>query len=724
MSRLPSICTFSVLVLLTAIIEAGDQPAPKFVRLAIIDTSGSMDGSRLEVARDELLRVASQLAPSPSYPFIVIPFDSDVRDTQTFTDIATMQTFLSGLSAGGGTNIASGLARAVDELNRCADAQNVCVFLYTDGEDSSETEIADQEARLDALFADRQTKGLQQTVVFCKRWQRANAHLVKQLMQRNHARVVDAGQLNLVPLTLEPEIVVQDVQWIDDAPSTLEILLAAAIHTHGNKSGHTPAPLLLECTTPQAEGDLRTLVPPGAVHPTPLTIRLPVAPDNVVSGDPLELEFELAEPQVAASDDGLVLPLLALDRITVPVNPPQTGFHSLIGVSVEQPSGGKWLDPLRLRAAVPLKLALEVTSADGKPWSQPVPFRIVPESGSALVEGDDALLLGGPGRYEVTVTMSGVPQYPDSGASPPEFLVAFRIVPQNLPPNATFEPPELGVEQHFPSPSQVTTMISARFLSLAPPQWIDVVKGIASFQADVVVSVAGPLSPNAELVLRCPPAIHDVKINPNVLQSGEQTVRLTLWARLTPAPTREQLVFRILPPPAYGAVHYDAPHPLSCHITGPRPLQLALSDGKRVPSHLTTTLRDTSKATRLRIVPVVLHLNDALAVRGLSCSLQTQGRVSVASPGHLPVHVACDLSVRVNQRTSTSFFRDVTVDDVITVSPPSGVAAVIGSRQPVRVRIEAPFKRLVFYLAVGISLVIALLLMLRMYLRLRTTIEG
>lgn len=527
--------------------------------------------------------------------------------------------------------------------------------------------------------------------------------------------------MNLVPLTLKPEVIVRNTRWLDDAPSTLEISLGASIRVLGKKSSHALTPLLLECTSPQAEGNLRTPIPPGQANPTRFTVRLPVAPDRIVSGDPLELEFELAEPQAATSDDGLVLPLLALDRIKVPVDLPRTGFHSVIRASVEQPDPGKWLDPFGLRAAFPIKIELEVASVDGKPWSQLVAFRIIPESGIALVEGDDTTLLGGPGRYEATITMSGEPRDPNSGAGLPEFSVAFHIAPQNVPPNVEFEPPELRIEQDFPAPPPVTTAISARFLRFTPPQWVDVLQGIAVFQADLAVSVAGPLSPGAELVLRCPPAIRDVQITPSTLRPGDQIVRLTLWAELEPAPTGRQLAFRILPPSGRGAVQYDATGPLSCHVTGPPPAQLVLSDGKHVPSRLRATLRDAHRPTGLRVVPVVLHLYDLRAARGLSCSLQAQGPITVSSPAHLAVHVACDLAVGVGQPASASFFRDATVDGVITVSPPAGAAGVVGSRQPVRVRIEAPFKRLAFYLAVAISLVIAIFLIGRMLTKLTTT---
>ena len=132
-----------------------------FLRLAILDASSSMEGERLDVARNELFRVARQLPPSKTHPFVIVPFDSDARQVCTFTDLPSMEAFLSDLTSEGGTSIAAGLARAVDELSRYAGARNVYVFLYTDGEDSSEKEIAAQEARLDAIFADRQTKGLE-----------------------------------------------------------------------------------------------------------------------------------------------------------------------------------------------------------------------------------------------------------------------------------------------------------------------------------------------------------------------------------------------------------------------------------------------------------------------------------------------------------------------------------------------------------------------------------
>lgn len=724
MCRFPSTIALLTFALLTSIAEA-NQPAPmtrsQFVRLAVIDVSSSMSGERLRVARDELGRVAKQLTPSETHPFIVVPFDSSVRNVHTFTDLQALEEFLSELDAGGGTNIASGLARAIDELNRYPDTPNICVLLYTDGEDGMRQQIAAEEAKLDALFADRRTRGLDQTVVFCKRWQGAGAQLLKQLADHGNARIIDAAELDLVPITLTPHVTVEQAQWVNDKPSTLEVTLAAQVVAHGEDTNYTGGNLLLECHTANTEGDLRVSLNPSDPAPTPVTLRVDLPPKTALAGGQVELEFELAQPPPTQGPDSLTLPLLTLDHIRVPVDLPVTTVRSIISAQINQIDPGRWADPLALEPIFPMRITLDVTTADNETmWTCPVPFRLTPQTGTRLVDGQDTVVLRGPGQYELAFSITGIPAREVTPENLPEFDVAFRIHPETTPLNVRFEPAELNIDVLFAAPPPVVTDISARFVAVGQRRWVDLGRAVALFDAELEVSVDGPIWSGAKLALRCPPPVRDVKITPSQLHEGTQIVRLGLLAVLPPAPTQKELVFDILLPPQQGALRLRAIRPFSHSLSGPPPVQLALSDGHHVCSGFRTSHRDSTHPAKLAVTPVVLGLQSQTASNGIGGSIQTSGLLAENTATPLPLYASSDLQITFPPDAKRSFFRDTRMHGEISIVPSPETPALVGSTHAIQATLEAPFKRLLCQLAIAISSLLAFFLMVRMFLRLRT----
>ncbi len=726
MYKATPIAALLAISVIAAVMEAADPgpPSPSpFLRLAIVDKSGSMTADRLNVARTELVRLARQLPPSPSHPFVVIPFDSSVRNVRTFTDLPAMEQFMSSLTAGGGTNIAVGLGQAVDQLKRYPDTPNVCILLYTDGEDGMQDQIAAQEAKLDALFADRQTRGFDQTVVFCKRWQGAGAQLVQQLADRGHARIIDAAELNLVPVTLDPQIGVADVRWLDDKPMTLEIDLDALIAAHGQDSPYNGPPLLLECVTPQADGDIRVPITPADPASAALTIRLPIQPKTALVGGHVQLQFKLGEPQPTYGDESVILPMLTLDRITVPIKIPPTKFRTLVTASIEQIDPGTWTDAIRLQPAFPLRLTLDVSTVDNAAWTCPVPFRLTPQKGTKILDGKDTLLLHGPGKYELALRASGTPTSKPADGRLPEFRVAFRVHPETTPPNVRFEPAEVDFEQSFPAPPPIVTNISARIVAVSQPRWADLRHAISTFDADLAVSVDGPIWPGAKLTVRCPPPVRDLQITPAVLHQGSQMIRLQVLAILPSAPTEDELIFRIVPPAQQGAVRLHADKPFSCSLTSPSPLRLAFSDGSRIPRCFRTIHRKTTHPVQLSVTPILVGLDDPAATEGLGGSIRSSGPLAASTATALPLYRRSNVQITLPPQMKRSFFRDTRIHGEISILPSPESPALVGSTHSIQSTLEAPFKRLLCHLALAVCSLLALFLIARMFLRLRTPAE-
>src|SRR5439155_24766277 len=143
--------------------QAASQPPAKsqdLLTIVVLDTSGSMEGERLNTAVTEIKQHAQALPPSADAPWLCLPFRDTVYSPRRFTNgLEELQTYLDGLKAGGGTSIASGLEAALQAI-RDANPKRVNILLYTDGEDDDESGIGKQQERLEQLFDERAERGL------------------------------------------------------------------------------------------------------------------------------------------------------------------------------------------------------------------------------------------------------------------------------------------------------------------------------------------------------------------------------------------------------------------------------------------------------------------------------------------------------------------------------------------------------------------------------------
>jgi hypothetical protein len=135
---------------------AGGQRAGQLVVGFVVDKSGSMSGERIEGVKNAVWRAISMLDESAW--FFVVAFDSSaqvvVRECQA-TDASKKAAWatLSGLTAGGGTAMSTGLSVARQIFARAPDAIRQAVFL-TDGKNESEpsTCVADMLKQCEGVF--------------------------------------------------------------------------------------------------------------------------------------------------------------------------------------------------------------------------------------------------------------------------------------------------------------------------------------------------------------------------------------------------------------------------------------------------------------------------------------------------------------------------------------------------------------------------------------------
>jgi hypothetical protein len=300
---------------------ASQSPARShdLLTIVVLDTSGSMEGERLNTAVAEIKQHARALPPSADAPWLCLPFRDTVYNPRRFTNgMEELQTYLDGLKAGGGTSIASGLEAALKAI-RDANPKRVNILLYTDGEDDDESGIGKQQERLEQLFDERAERGLGQAVI-CRRWGGANKQFVEHLEKKKSVRVIDAGEARLLSLILTPEVRCLGTRWLPDRQA-LGIRLQATVQAPAEPiQQFKPAPLHFVCTTPQVQGDVAFDVAIGDAGARQFTIVLPCTPDGGRLS--VRLDFEVSAPPAKQLAQTLVFPSLAKDRLSVVVDVP------------------------------------------------------------------------------------------------------------------------------------------------------------------------------------------------------------------------------------------------------------------------------------------------------------------------------------------------------------------------------------------------------------------
>lgn len=690
--------------------------APVLLRLAVIDNSGSMAGERIASVREELTKLARQLPPSDTHPIILIKFGNTAAPPVLFTELAPFEAAV-GLLQGdsGGTNIAAGLDASVQQLNRYKTAQDVWILLYSDGEDANQAAIAKAESQLDAIFADRQQQQLPQTV-FCKRWGGSNAELLSQLRQHGRATVIDAGELQLRPLTFNPVIEVTSVAWNLQTPDQLEITYSARVDVQGDTTGLSLPTMTAECQAAHIQGDIETEVVPADTNPSVRTLSLQVSSADRNAGE-LLLPFEFTPPGDITTQNAKVLPQLSASRVEVPVKLP-TDKYTYRVVSEMNPEAGTWVDALARRVRYPVKLKFTVTCQQGVDHS-PGDLEIIPESGTVLISGPPVLNLPGSGMVEADYVVETTVKHIDQPREAWLCEVAFTGHPVNTPSNLTFEPATWDIRGEAAIPAPITTVISGKVLSVSPPQWTNLAQGTAHCDVETEFDVQGPIAPKTVLNLLTSGAVVDLDIEPGVIRSGTQKIRLSLSASLRPSPQAMTFETCILVPQGDGVISYQAGPPLSFSVTGPAAVPLSLAKRGRPIRELQATIADNDRHVRLSIEPIVAGFDRTL-LGDLDVVLSPHAS-ALTFPSSATYRVARtqSIDVAVTAPEHRPFFRDVALTGTMDVEPAQAQATVKGLTIPIRVILAAPFKRLALYLAVGLSLLATGIVTVRMYLALR-----
>lgn len=110
--------------------------------VVVLDTSGSMSGTKLDQAEDAVVRLVRDMAPTDEIALVRYASEAEtVQELARVQDVRdTLIDRVRSLSAGGGTAIPRGLSRGLAELHGSADGRVRRVVLVSDGLDSTRSE--------------------------------------------------------------------------------------------------------------------------------------------------------------------------------------------------------------------------------------------------------------------------------------------------------------------------------------------------------------------------------------------------------------------------------------------------------------------------------------------------------------------------------------------------------------------------------------------------------
>ncbi len=694
-------------------------PPSKLLRLGIVDDSGSMAGERIETVRMEWLNLARQLPPSPENPIVLVTFGSAASAPKVFVDLPSFEAAIGTLHGGsGGTDIAAGLREGITYLSSIKNTNDVWVMLYTDGEGSgSADDLIQAEAELDAIFAGRQQQGLSQTV-FLKRWGNANADLLARIQARGHARVLDAEDLTVNPITFDPQVDLVGVTWNAVNPLLLDVEYILRLDVRGDVAGLVLPKLALTVDVAGATGDLQAEVQAGD-SPLPRKVTIPITPEERALGKVI-VPLLLTPPANIPSDNALVLPILASTQIDLPVDLPVEHFdYQIVVTQTSQP--GVWSDPLVKRIRTPLQLKFEVKSRDGETVS-PGDIELVPATGTVIVGGSTTVVL--PASGTVTVDIEIETLVANLTEPPAQWRSSFELTTNavRVRPQTTITPPQLTIQGELSIPPALTTPIEAQVTRVLAAEWVNLAQGTARFQVETEFDVQGPIAPNSKITLVTTGSIVSVALNPTTLQTGSQRVTLDVTATVPPSPKTQAFEFQIVPPTSDGVIQYQASQSLQFVVMGPKAVSLGVASRGRAVRELRTSMDDNDSLVQLQLEPIVVGMKPTAVASGLDVKLDAPNEpLKFSNPGSYRVFSRCQLTVPVSVPKSLSFFQDSILAGTLDIEPLHPNPAVQGGSVPLVVIVAAPFKRLLWQLALALSAILAAVVIVRMYLTLRRT---
>jgi hypothetical protein len=258
------------------------------------------------------------------------------------------------------------------------------------------------------------------------------------------------------------------------------------------------------------------------------------------------------------------------------------------------------------------------------------------------------------------------------------------------------------VEVPSPPPERTTVAVKATTDGPVRARWTDIARGTGAFDVSFRVTVDGPLPPDARLAAQLPARVKAARFEPAVLRPGDQLVRASVEAELA-ADQVELFSLPLIPPAASGGYRMEAPPVFGFRVAAPPPAQLALAVAADQPGVIELTAPGGAGEVLVTFTPVLTGLDDPAAAPA-DCQARVSPSGRLAWDGlDQPLPVGSPATARVRLPPADGFFYDAVFEAELDTTPSVPTAGVVGSRQVVRVRVEAPFKRIIFMAAAALA---------------------
>ncbi len=506
--------------------------------------------------------------------------------------------------------------------------------------------------------------------------------------------------------------------WNAVNPLLLDVEYVPRLDVRGGVSGLVLPQLAFTVDVAGATGDLKAEVPAGD-SPLPRKVTIPITPDERKLGQ-VSVPLVLTPPANIPSDHALVLPILASAQIDLPVDLPVEQFDYQIVVSqTSQP--GAWADPVVKRIRTPLQLKFEVKSRDGETVS-PGDIELVPATGTVIVAGSTTVILPACGTVTADIEIETLVANPTD--PPAQWRSSFEITTNavRVRPQTTMTPPQLTIQGELAIPPPRVTPIAAQVTRVLAAEWVNLAQGTARFQVETEFDVQGPIAPNSKVTLVTTGSMISVTIHPGTLKSGSQRITLDVTASVPPSPKTQAFEFQIVPPAGDGVIQYQAGPPLQFAVRGPKATSLGVATRGRAVRELRTSMDDNDQLVQLQLEPIVVGWKSTTVTSGLEVKLDAPHEpLKFSSFSSYRVFSRCQLTVPVSIPKSLPFFQDSILAGSLDIEPLHPNPAVHRGTVPLVVIVAAPFKRLLWQLALALSSIVAAVVVVRMYLTLRRT---
>ncbi|MCJ7729914.1 MAG: VWA domain-containing protein [Sedimentisphaerales bacterium] len=686
------------------------------LRVIVLDVSGSMGQadtkgeSRLDIARKEIQEGLTQLPVSNSTPVILVPFSEKVRDgyERIFTNTKELRDAIIQLKADGNTNIAAGLSKAVELANQLWQTRNLVVFIFSDGEHNvgSVERVWEQERNLNRLFGNRTSKGLSQTVVV-KRWGGVIGDLVARLQKNPRVNVVDAGELELRTVTLIPSATVKDLKWQDVNSGLVLVETNVAIT---NYSGvNLPAKTILKISCPLAGCrwlDEPCMVVSSSAQAQPFRLLVKLDPEKFNLKEKYALPLCFYGPNQIKTDRGLLFLVIAPSEGSCVC--PTNYLRPLVDVFAKLAECGEpqWVDLTRLIAVWPMKLAIETKTVPPVAWPEQIKWKVSGVDGAKVNTKSPILLHGRSQEFNVSLAKE---LSLDEVAQGKPLKLQLQLTTTDEPETLVLSSKHILLTTQVKLPALQNTRISQQVSSIGIPQWSDLTTGMVTIPVKLDIAVDGMLTPGA--VLNLVPCTDVLKVDgtPVPIHSGPQTVELILTGKVGSARSLVNWSLQLKPPAPSCGIRYTEPSPVTVSFVAPDPVQVVLSNGGKILTRCEYYGSKPEQAVlghgcvQLLGAPVQQCASANLRIKGLLQNHLFGNGFSATRPGE-----QVSWSMRPSSpAASVRWWHDVEIKGRLVVLPENAApATVLGSVIELNLTYEAFYKKVAFYLVVGLGIVL------------------